>query len=78
MNIKMARRQSVRDQNTNKNSGNGTVAGSAANPAKSALGVPPVRLDELNPLERRRLDTAVMMLVDYLVSTSQKADKTML
>lgn len=30
----------------------------------------PIDLDSLTPLERRRLDAAVMMLVDYLVSAS--------
>lgn len=34
---------------------------------------PPLDLAALTPLERLRLDTAVMALVEYLVSASAKA-----
>jgi hypothetical protein len=37
---------------------------------ESTQAVKPICLEDLTPLQRQRLDTAVMMLVDYLVSAS--------
>lgn len=34
---------------------------------------PPINLEALTSLERTRLDTAVMALVEYLVATSSKS-----
>jgi hypothetical protein len=42
-------------------------------PAESRSQKPPIDLEALTPLERTRLDTAVMALVEYLVSASAKA-----
>lgn len=42
-------------------------------PAEVSSQKPPIDLDALTPLERLRLDTAVMALVEYLVTASAKA-----
>ena len=40
---------------------------------RSSLPEPKIDLERMHPLQRARLDAAVMMLVDYLVSASAEA-----
>jgi hypothetical protein len=45
-------------------------AGSADQLSKETRTVPAINLETMHPMQRARLDAAVMMLVDYLVSAS--------
>lgn len=44
--------------------------GSADQLSKMTHTVPAINLETMHPMQRARLDAAVMMLVDYLVSAS--------
>ena len=48
----------------------GQTAKQTSSDAKSIQSLNQVGVDELTPLQRQRLDAAVMMLVNYLVSAS--------
>lgn len=50
-----------------------TVPARESSSGRSSLSGPKIDLERMPPLQRARLDAAIMMLVDYLVSASAQA-----
>jgi hypothetical protein len=65
----MTLNQSPNSQSNGK-AANGQTVKQTSCDAKSILSLNQAGVEELTPLQRQRLDAAVMMLVNYLVSAS--------